>query len=143
MVDPPTSSAVAGEALKVVISQHGQATLLTLSGPLTAKHVAALRRAAFEAESHSRGHCVLDMTDVDEIDGYGLSTLVGMLARRGAARDSEPAEPSEPAGAPTGRGKVVLFGVSPDLRPRFEATFCDTLFPIRSTLAHALELVGE
>jgi anti-anti-sigma factor len=111
------------EALQVDISQHGQATLLTLSGPLTAKSVAALRRAAFHAEKENRGHCLLDMNDVDEIDGYGLATLVGMLSRRS--------------------GKVILFGVSPDLRPRFEATFCDSLFPIRSTLAHALELLAE
>ena len=114
------------EALQVHISQHGRTTVLTLAGPLTAKHVAALRRASFEAEGQNCGHCVLDLTDVDENHRYGMSTLQGILARRGSQQ-----------------GKVALFGVRPDLRARFEATFCDTLFPLRSTFAAALQMVGE
>lgn len=114
------------ETLHVDIGKHGETTVLTLAGSLTAKHVATLRRVAFQAESESRGSCVLDMTDVDEIDGYGLSALVGMLARRSAQH-----------------GRLALYGVSPDLKRRFEATFCDSLFPIRSTLAQALDVLGE
>jgi anti-anti-sigma factor len=114
------------EALQVHSSRRGNTVILTLSGPLTAKHVAALRRASFEVETQALGPCVLDLNDVDEIDGYGLSTLVGILARRGSQN-----------------GRVALCGVRPDLRERFEATFCDTLFPLRSTLAAALEAVGE
>lgn len=115
------------EALQVDISQQGRTALLTLVGPLTAKHVAALRRASFELERRGDcAHCVLDMTDVEEIDGYGLSTLVGMLARRGSQS-----------------GKVVLFGLRPDLKSRFEATFCDCLLPLRPTLAGALELLPD
>lgn len=116
------------ETLQVEISRHGVTSVLALSGPLTSKHVAVLRRAAFQAEESGQGApCVLDLSEVEEIDGYGLSTLVGMLARRSAH----------------GGGTVALCGVRPDLRERFEATFCDTLFPLRSTLAAALLAVGE
>ena len=114
------------ESLQVDITHHGGTAVFTLSGPLTAKHVAALRRATFTEEGKDCCSCVMDLSEVDELDGYGLSALVGMLARR---RDK--------------RGKVALCGVRPDLRAQLEATFCDTLFPLRSTLAAALEVVGE
>ncbi len=114
------------ETLQVDISQHGETSVLTLSGPLTSKHVAVLRRAAYQTEQ-SPAACILDLSEVDEIDGYGLSTLVGMLARRRAH----------------GAGKLALCGVRPDLRERFAATFCDSLFPLRSTLAAALKAVDE
>jgi anti-anti-sigma factor len=114
------------DALEVDIAERGRTAILTLAGALTGRHVAALRRAVFAAEGGLCGHLVLDMTEVDEIDGYGLAALVGMLSRQAAKQ-----------------GKVVLFGVRPDLRTRFEATFCDTLFPLRNSLAAALELVEE
>lgn len=114
------------ETLQVDISQHGETHVLTLSGPLTSKHVAVLRRAAHPAEQ-SAAACVIDLSEVDEIDGYGLSSLVGMLARRRAH----------------GAGRLALCGVRPDLRERFSATFCDSLFPLRATLAAALRVVEE
>lgn len=117
---------MAMESLQVDISHRGQTAVFTLSGPLTAKHVATLRRLSFDEECRGCQGCVMDLTDVDEIDGYGLSALVGMLARRRGKHS-----------------KMALCGVRPDLRALFEATFCDALFPLRSTLAAALEVVGE
>lgn len=114
------------EGLQVDISHRGNTAVFTLSGPLTAKQVATLRRLTFDEEGKSCQSCVMDLSDVDEMDGYGLSALVGMLARR-RCRHS----------------KMALCGVRPDLRALFEATFCDALFPLRSTLAAALEVVGE
>lgn len=114
------------ESLKVDIAHRGETAIFTLSGQLTAKHVATLRRIAFTEEGKACGSCVMDLSEVDELDGYGLSALVGMLARRSG-----------------NRSEVVLCGVRPDLRAQLEATFCDTLFAVRSTLAAALEVVGE
>ncbi len=110
----------------VHISQRGGTAILSLQGPLTGKNVATFRRACFQAETRENRHCLLDMNDVDEIDGYGLSALVGLLARR---RERV--------------GQVVLYGLNPGLKPRFEATFCDVLFPVRSTLAQAMDLIRE
>lgn len=108
----------------VHISQRGGTAILSLQGPLTGKNVATFRRACYQAETQENRHCLLDMTDVEEIDGYGLSALVGLLGRR---RERN--------------GQVVLYGLNPGLKPRFEATFCDVLFAIRSSLAQAMDLV--
>lgn len=113
-------------SLNVHTSRHGSCAVLALNGPLTAKTVANFRRAALVAEAGHRGPVVLDLSEVDEIDGHGLASLVGLLARRVATEST-----------------VALCGVRPDLRARFEATFCDALFPLRSTLTAALLAVGE
>jgi anti-anti-sigma factor len=112
------------EALKIDISRQGQTCILSLAGPLTARQVACLRRASFQTDA--TGHCVLDLSALEEIDGYGLSALVGILARY---REHG--------------GRVVLCGINPVLRASLEATFCDALFTLRSDLEGALMAVEE
>ena len=106
--------------LKVDLSQSDNAAVIILSGALVKSQVSQFRRACSESEG-STEHSVVDLTEVEEIDGYGLSSLVGLLARRHASG-----------------GEVRLCGLDPELRQRFEKTFCDELFRFSSSVAKGL-----
>lgn len=120
MTPQPTAS------LTVHTSRHGSCLVLSFNGTLTAKTVATFRRAALTAEAEPGAPVIVDLSEVDQLDGHGLASLVGLLARRQAVKST-----------------VALCGVRPDLRERFEATFCDALFPLRSTLTAALHALEE
>lgn len=109
--------------MRVQVTGRQGATLLTLSGKLTRRQVAVLRQATFRAERERPGPCLVDLTDVVALDGFGLAALVGLVARWGS-------------------GRVVAFGVRPDLRERFAATFADQMIPLRPHLTSALEAVA-
>ena len=102
-------------------------SVIELSGSLIGSEVFKFRHACSEAVKSGMPHRIVDLTDVHEIDGYGMAGLVGLLARR--SREG---------------GQVVLCGVNPDLRSRFEATHCDCIFQTAVSQARALEkLRGE
>jgi anti-anti-sigma factor len=110
--------------LEVDLSTADDASVIRVSGSLVGKAAAIFRRACGEATKSGLLHRVVDLSDVDEIDGYGIAGLVGLLARRKKAG-----------------GKVVLCGINPGLRLRFEATHCDTVFKMAVSTSGALELL--
>ena len=112
--------------LSVELASAGDASVLRLVGDLVGKQVAQFRRACAQAEKEKFLHTVVDLSEVEEIDGYGLAGLVGLLARRRRLG-----------------GRVVLCGLNPDLRLKFEATHCDVIFKTAVSQSGALEALKE
>lgn len=100
--------------------------VIRIAGSLVGKQVALFRRACMEAQQEGYTHRVVDLSEVDEIDGYGMAALVGLMARRRKKR-----------------GTVVLCGVNPDIRQRLEATHCDSVFKMAVSTGGALELLKD
>lgn len=111
--------------LKVDLSKTGNAAVIVLAGSFVKSQVSQFRRACSDSEESTQ-HSVVDLTDVDEIDGYGLSSLVGLLARRRS-----------------NGGEVRLCGLDPELRQRFEKTFCDELFRFTSSVAKGISTLTD
>lgn len=100
--------------------------VIRISGSLVGKQVSIFRRVCAEAQKEGYTHRVVDLSDLEDIDGYGMAGLVGLLARRRKHR-----------------GTVVLCGVNPDLRQRLEATHCDSIFKMAVSTSGALELLKD
>jgi anti-anti-sigma factor len=113
-------------SLNVDLAVTDDVSIIRVSGSLVGKEVAIFRRACAEAQKDGLTHRVVDLSEVDEIDGYGIAGLVGLLARRRKER-----------------GMVVLCGVNPDLRLMLEATHCDTVFKMAVSTSGALELLKD
>lgn len=113
-------------SLRVSSAKSRGAAVIGLQGDLIGSEVAHFRRACGEAEREGLNNWVVDMAEVESIDGYGLASLVGLLSR---ARRSD--------------GRVVLCGINPDLRKRFEATHCDSIFEIDFTVAKAVDKLSR
>lgn len=96
--------------------------MLGLQGEFIGSEVVHFRRACNIMSSEGFKQWVIDLAEVHEIDGYGLASLVGLLSR--AKRQG---------------GRVVLCGINPDLRRRFEATHCEEIFEIDFTVAKAVD----
>lgn len=112
--------------LSVDLSSADDASILRVVGELVGKQVSIFRRACAQAQKENFLHRVVDLSEVEEIDGYGIAGLVGLLARR--RRHG---------------GKVVLCGLNPDLRFKFEATHCDAIFKMAVSQSGALEALKE
>lgn len=112
--------------LSVNVTQNGGAAILTLSGCLVSSEITHFRRASNQAQKSGLVQFVLDLSEVESIDGYGLASLVGLLSRTRSAG-----------------GELILCGINPDLRQRFEATHCDMIFKTAFTVAKALEQITE
>ena len=115
-----------GRHLSVDLSSADDASILRVVGELVGKQVAIFRRACGQAQKESFPHRIVDLSEVEDIDGYGIAGLVGLLARR--RRHG---------------GRVVLCGLNPDLRIKFEATHCDSIFTIAVSQSGALEALKE
>ena len=113
-------------ALRVSMAKSRGAAVIGLQGELISGEVVHFRRACGEAEREGLTDWVVDLAEVDEIDGYGLASLVGLLSR--AKRIG---------------GRVVLCGMNPDLRKRFEATHCDAIFEVDFTVAKAVDRLSR
>lgn len=109
-------------ALRVSTAKSRGAAVLGLQGEFVGSEVVHFRRACNVMDSEGFKHWVIDLAEVDEVDGYGLASLVGLLAR--AKRNG---------------GRVVLCGLNPDLRRRFEDTHCEEIFEIDFTVAKAVD----
>lgn len=109
-------------ALRVSTAKSRGAAVIGLQGDFVGIEVAHFRRACNVMEQEGFRFWVVDLAEVDRIDGYGLAGLVGLLSR--AKRDG---------------GRLVLCGINPDLRARFEATFCEEIFEIDFTVAKAVD----
>jgi len=101
---------------------NGEAAVIGLRGRFVGGEVFQFRRSCTEASRQGLKNWVIDLSEVDEIDGYALASLVGLLSR---ARSSG--------------GRLLLCGVNPDLKKRFEATMCDSIFQNEFTVSKAVE----
>lgn len=108
--------------LSVSVSKNDGVAVLGLSGSLLSSEITSFRRACNNIGKSGLNRYVVDLGEVEEIDGYGLASLVGLLSR------------SRSEG-----GRLVLCGINPDLRQRFEATHCDMIFDTATTVANALD----
>lgn len=115
-----------GRYLSVDLSSADDASILRVIGELVGKQVSIFRRACAQAQKENLSHRVVDLSEVEEIDGYGIAGLVGLVARRRRFG-----------------GRVVLCGLNPDLRHKFEATHCDTIFKFAVSQSGALEALKE
>lgn len=111
-------------SLLVELSTVEDVCVIHVSGSFVGKAVSVFRRVCSDAQRLGLPHRVVDLSEVDEIDGYGIACLVGLLARRKKAR-----------------GHVILCGINPDLRHKFEATRCDSVFRMAVSSSGALELL--
>lgn len=100
--------------------------VIRLAGDLVGSEVVHFRRACTAAAKEGLSDRVVDLAEVESIDGYGLASLVGLLARRSHQG-----------------GRVVLCGINPELRSKFEATHCDVIFDTAFTVAKALDFIRE
>jgi anti-anti-sigma factor len=98
------------------------AAVIGLKGSFVGSEVIHFRKACNEAQKSGLKNWVVDLAEVDEIDGYGLASLVGLLSR-----------------SRSDGGRLVLCGINPDLRSRFEATQCDSIFVTEFTIAKAVD----
>ena len=115
-----------GRHLSVELSSADDASILRVVGELVGKQVAIFRRACGQAQKENFLHRIVDLSEVEEIDGYGIAGLVGLLARR--RRHG---------------GKVILCGLNLDLRFKFEATNCDSILKVAVSQSGALEALKE
>lgn len=115
-----------GRHLEVDISTVDNASVLRVTGAFVGKQVALFRRACFQAQADEAKHRIIDLSGVEEIDGYGMAALVGLLARR--RREG---------------GEVVLCGLNPDLRSVLEATNCDSIYRMAVSTSGALEYLKD
>lgn len=113
-------------SLHVDLTMTDSVPVIRVSGSFVGKEVAIFRRVCMEAQKEGYTNRVVDLSEVDEIDGYGMAALVGLMARRRRHR-----------------GTVVLCGVNPDLRQSLEATHCDSIFKMAVSISGALELLKD
>lgn len=100
--------------------------VIRMVGDLLGSEVVQFRRACTVADREGLQDRIVDLSDVQRIDGYGLAGLVGLLSRRKSQG-----------------GRVILCGINPDLRVKFESTHCDVIFDTAFTVAKALEMLKE
>lgn len=100
--------------------------VIRLVGDFVGSEVVQFRRACSLADREGLEHRIVDLAEVHRIDGYGLAGLVGLLSRRKHQG-----------------GRVILCGINPDLRARFETTHCDVIFETAFTVAKALDMLKE
>lgn len=109
-------------ALRVSTAKSRGAAVIGLQGEFIGSEAAPFRRACNIMEQEGFRNWVVDLAEVEKLDGYGLASLVGLLSR--VKRNG---------------GRMVLCGINPDLRARFEATYCEEIFEIDFTVAKAVE----
>jgi len=112
--------------LQVSYTDNRGTAVVSLQGPLIAGEVAHFRAACREGREQGHKYFVVDLADVVEVDGYGLAALVGLLSR-----------------CHSDQGELILCGLNPDLRHRFEATYCDEIFQTATTVPKAIEKMEE
>ena len=100
--------------------------VIRLVGDFVGSEVVQFRRACTLADKEELQDRVVDLSDVHDIDGYGLAGLVGLLSRRKSQG-----------------GRVILCGINPDLRAKFETSHCDVIFETAFTVTKALEMLKE
>lgn len=108
--------------LQVNLASSDETAVLGLHGDFVGSEVVHFRRACGEAQKSGHNDFVVDLSEVGSIDGYGLASLVGLLSR---TRKSD--------------GNLIICGINPDLRTRFEATHCDVIFDTEFTVAKAVD----
>lgn len=131
MTDAKTAKKASSEEtekpqLEVNLSSREGAAIISLSGDFLGGETVHFRRACTQAEKQGLGDAVVELSDVERIDGYGLASLVGLLARTKSKG-----------------GRLLLCGINPDLRARFEATHCDGIFETAFTVAKAVDMLKE
>ncbi|MGE0488257.1 MAG: STAS domain-containing protein [Vulcanimicrobiota bacterium] len=95
-------------------------SVLSLRGPFRLAGASEFRKASSGLIESGVRKVVVDLSEVDELDGFGLSALVGLLARLHRLG-----------------GRMALAGVNPELKKRFEATWTEDVFRQHITVAQA------
>lgn len=95
-------------------------SVISLSGRFDVHSSPEFRRSSSEVMNAGCNRIVVDLAEVEEIDGFGLAVLVGLMSRLRKVG-----------------GKMVLTGVNPELRQRFEMTWLEGVFPTYITVAQA------
>ena len=111
--------------VSVSVSEEGIATFL-LRGELVGSDIVYFRRACAKTEKQGVVLFLIEFSEVESIDGYGLASLVGLLGRLRAVD-----------------GRMILCGLNPDLRAKFEDTHCTTIFETEISAARAEEKLRE
>ncbi len=107
-------------SLTVHTSEDRGVSMLSLTGELVVSTSPQFRKATSRLVDEGCRRLVLDLAELEELDGFGLSAMVSLMARLRRQK-----------------GFLVLAGVNPDLKKRFEATWTDTIFPTYITVAQA------
>lgn len=112
--------------MKVDIIARGDGHIVALSGDYLAVNAAAVRRACLDLEEKGQRFMVIDFSDVENVDGFSLASLIGLMARlRQDGKD------------------LALVSVNPDLKKQLQKAHLDLVFPIYSTQAQAFQKLDK
>jgi len=104
--------------------ERGEVAVVAPAGRIDSNTAAGLERAVFQRLDAGQNRLVVDLAGVEYISSAGLRVLLVMAKKVQQAK-----------------GKVALFGLSPNVREVFSVSGFDTIFSIQPDSAAALAAV--